>query len=269
MKDPEVILALPALLDRWEISWPLRVRKEKRVTKDFKAHPALLDPHHSSRKDHKQFFVGNRGSKEKQGRKATRAPASHICTASKAISAQMDHRVNLARMETMGHREKKAFLEPQDTLVYRVKKEKGDHLVGVLALPALLVPQVQKERKVFLVLGESQVYQANTLKGLVERRVRKERWAKRETEVWKESLLSDLQDNRGTLVLLDHPDHQSTLVNVTFRRGIVAHLDLQGYKGKWDRKVTKGIPVFSVKARAHLDYLVPQVLKETQDLLVQ
>lgn len=26
-------------------------------------------------------------------------------------------------------------------------------------------------------------------------------------------------------------------MNVTFRRGIVAHLDLQGYKGKWDRKV--------------------------------
>lgn len=106
------------------------------------------------------------------------------------------------------------------------------------------------------------------MKGLVERRETKERWVKRETEVWKESLLSDLQDNRGTLVLLDHPDHQLTLVNVTFRRGIVAYLDLQGYKGKWDRKVTKGIPVFSVKALSHLDYVVLQVLKETQDLLV-
>lgn len=154
MKGPEVILALPALLDRWEISWPLRVRKEKRVTKDFKAHLALLDQHHSNRKDHKRLFVGHRGSKENQERKVTRVLASHISTESKAILAQMDHRVNLARMETMGYREKEAFLEPQDTLVHRAKKEKGDHLVRVLALVALLVPQVQK---VFLVLGESRV----------------------------------------------------------------------------------------------------------------
>lgn len=77
----------------------------------------------------------------------------------------------------------------------------------------------------------------------------------------------DLQDNQGTLDHLDHLDNRLTLMNVTSRKELLAHLDLQGYKGNWDRKVTEEIPVFSVKVMAHLDYLASRALKEIKDLL--
>lgn len=79
----------------------------------------------------------------------------------------------------------------------------------------------------------------------------------------------DLLGSLDSLDPLDHPENRLTLMDVTFRRELLAHLDLQGYKGKWDRKVTKEIPVFYARAVAHLDYLEPRVLKETEDLLVQ
>lgn len=77
----------------------------------------------------------------------------------------------------------------------------------------------------------------------------------------------DLQDNLETLDHLDHLDNRLILMNVTSRKELLAHLDLQGYKGNWDRKVTEVIPVFSVRVAAHLDYLAPRVLKENEDLL--
>lgn len=47
----------------------------------------------------------------------------------------------------------------------------------------------------------------------------------------------------------------------------LAHLDLQGYEGKWGRKVTKETPVFSVKVLALLDYQGHLELKESGDIL--
>lgn len=76
----------------------------------------------------------------------------------------------------------------------------------------------------------------------------------------------DLQDNPGLLDLLDHRDCRLTLMNVTSRKELLAHLDPLGYKGNWDRKVTKEIPVFSVKVLAPLDYLAHRALKESGDL---
>lgn len=125
------------------------------------------------------------------------------------------------------------------------------------------------EKKVFLVLRERRVHQAGTLKGLVERGVRRETWVRKEIGVWKESLSLDLQDNQVSVDPLDHLDNRLTLMNVTLLKELLVHLDLQGYEGKWDRKVTQEIPVFSVKVSAHLDYLAPRVLKEIEDLLGQ
>lgn len=79
----------------------------------------------------------------------------------------------------------------------------------------------------------------------------------------------DLLDSRDLVDPLGHLENQLTLMHATFRRELLAHLDLQGYKGNWDKKVTKEIPVFNARAMAHLDYLDPRVLKETEDLLVQ
>lgn len=42
-----------------------------------------------------------------------------------------------------------------------------------------------------------------------------------------------------------------------------AHLDLLDYKENWDRKVTKELPVSSVKVLVYLAYLAPRVLKES------
>lgn len=61
------------------------------------------------------------------------------------------------------------------------------------------------------------------------------------------SLSLGLQDNQDPRDPLDHPDYRLTLMSVTLRKELPAHLDLQGYKGNWDRKVTREIPVFSVR----------------------
>lgn len=86
----------------------------------------------------------------------------------------------------MGQRETKAFLELLVSLALRVKREKEDHQVMVMVLLAplvIVVSQGYKEKKVFLVLRERQVHQVGTLKGLVERRVPRGMWVKKETGV--------------------------------------------------------------------------------------
>lgn len=62
-----------------------------------------------------------------------------------------------------------------------------------------------------------------------------------------ESLLLGPQDNQDPRDPLVHQDYRLTLMNVMLRKELPAHLDLQDYKGNWDRKVTREIPVFSVR----------------------
>ncbi|TKS67045.1 Collagen alpha-1(IV) chain [Collichthys lucidus] len=220
IKDPKEILASLA-------------PPERRVIREFVVHLALLEDLREWKAKPQYTYLDQR------------AFASRIFLVSKV---KLDH---------LDNGEKKVLLELLDILAYRVKREKEDHQVmvlGPLVIQVLLVSQVYKEKKVFVVLRERQVHGVKTLKGLVVRQGRRETWVRRETGVWKESLLLDLQDNQGYLDPLDYLEHQDLL----------AHLDLKGYGGKRDRKVTEEIHVFSVKVLAHLENLAPSGLKETE-----
>lgn len=107
------------------------------------------------------------------------------------------------------------------------------------------------------------------LRGLAERRVKRVRQEKRETEDLTASLLLDLRDNQDCLDNQETQDHQLIPLCVTLRKEPPDHQDLQGYKEKRDRKVTEEIPVFSVKALVQPDYQDPRDRKEREDLLVQ
>lgn len=79
----------------------------------------------------------------------------------------------------------------------------------------------------------------------------------------------DPLDNQGSLDRPAPPAQQLILMCVTLRRGPPAHLDLLDYKEKWDKKVTKETPVFSVMVMVQPDYLDLRVLKGSEDLLDQ
>lgn len=192
IQDPKVTLVHQALLERRVTSWPFWVRKEKRVIKGFVAHPALLDVQLMKSSDHpRSIYLDHGGRQEIKERKERKAFASFIRMVSKVIQAHLDQEANLARMERMGVREKRAFLAFLDTLVPRVKKEKKDHQVMVVVPLVLLAPEVSqdyKDKKVFVAPRERQVLQAVLLKGLVERVVRRETWVRKETGGLKENL---------------------------------------------------------------------------------
>lgn len=161
----------------------------------------------------------------------------------------------------MDQREKEASLVILDSPGLRVRREKEDRLLTVMELQVLLVLVVYlacQEKRDFLVHREKLVNQAATLKGLVEREVRREALVRKERGEWKESLLSDHQVNQDSLDPPGLQECQLVLPSATLQKEPLAHLDLQDCKESWGKKVIKETPVFSVKALAHLENQAPK-----------
>lgn len=148
------------------------------MNEDFRAHLAPLGPHRlkDRREDTSRcMFLDHRGSEEIEERKETEAFV--LTMVSKESPAHLVQEENPARMERRDGRVKKAFPVLLDILALRGRKVIVDLLVMVLVplvLQALEVFQDYKEKKVILVLRESQVHQDGILKGREVNGVRRE-----------------------------------------------------------------------------------------------
>lgn len=145
---------------------------------------AHLDLHRGLEESPQCTSLDYQETKERKATEETKAYAFRMKEGSKVKWAHLDLLVSLVKMENMDEREIKALLVYLATLAPRVKKEKLDHLVmGMvnLVLLALLVLLANKEKEAILVLRESPACQGETLKGLVENRVRKEALERKET----------------------------------------------------------------------------------------